>query len=508
MRFGFPIPLTDQAWASKPISAPWYEPDPEDWEELTNPAKEEGRRVTRSPTQAGLSPDDIWAAGSFVVQKRLFTEILSSKKRTVVDFSRTINPFVPDWPFHLPSIPEVLADVLPDGLIGVIDISSAFMAVPINPKYWHFLGSRRGPNHTLVYTSLPLGLRCSPALFSMISAEIVLALRANGLRAHVYIDDVLLHLSSPEEYGRAADIIEEFGFPLARDKLSGPARAVTYLGVRIDLDRNLISIPGEKATTLLKILRAAKQVKRDFSQKEMLSLAGRLSWVGSILPLAGAFAKGIFEWAHLDSTIREQGRSSPSLFSRRSPARLDALWWERKLATATDKDYPSLLCSPLHPGRDYLSHVARPSAEAISWCSDASIKAIGLVLFDEAYVLRVHTLPGGRFGVKPSLDSTGRMSDAINALELLGALLPLFLACRGDEWGDNIAKRLANAPLLAITDNAGVAAMINKGRSSSRLCSRLLRFGAIALERLNSRLVAQWTPREDNAIADFLSKLI
>jgi hypothetical protein len=107
MRFGFPIPLTDQAWASKPISAPWYEPDPEDWEELTNPAKEEGRRVTRSPTQAGLSPDDIWAAGSFVVQKRLFTEILSSKKRTVVDFSRTINPFVPDWPFYLPSIPEV-----------------------------------------------------------------------------------------------------------------------------------------------------------------------------------------------------------------------------------------------------------------------------------------------------------------------------------------------------------------------------------------------------------------
>jgi hypothetical protein len=267
----------------------------------------------------------------------------------------------------------------------------------------------------------------------------------------------------------------------------------------------MVSVPKEKADTLLRILQAARRPKRVFSQKEMLSLAGRLSWVGSILPLAGAFAKGVFEWAHLEPTIRQEGRVSPPLFSKRSPARLDALWWEQKLLSVVEGDSPDALSSTLHPGHEF---VQLPLSDAISWCSDASIRAIGLVLFNTAYIVRVHDLPKGKSGIRPPLDDEHRTSDSINALELIGALLPLFMAFRGDGLGQTIRNRLKGAPLLAITDNAGVAAMINKGRSSSRICSRLLRYGAIALEHLNSRLVAQWTPREDNAVADLLSKLI
>jgi hypothetical protein len=205
--------------------------------------------------------------------------------------------------------------VEPGDLLGVIDISAAFFAVPIHFRDWKFIGAHRSRSSAVVYTALPMGLTISPALFSVMTAESVAILRAHGIRAFVYMDDFLLVVKEKEEFDRAVGILQGLGWSIAEEKLVPPARKVKYLGVDLDLDRNRATIPAAKVEILRRIVHEAVSSTSSLTVQESNSLAGRLAWIAQVIPGASAFVKGLFDQTRALRAMQGEGwyrKSKPS----------------------------------------------------------------------------------------------------------------------------------------------------------------------------------------------------
>jgi hypothetical protein len=153
-----------------------------------------------------------------------------------------------------------------------------------------------------------------------------------------------------------------------------------------------------------------------------------------------------------------------------------------------------------YKSRDISAPLFRDGVEPVFWSSDASASGIGLVLFGKFYYLRAEDVPRC---LGWSVRALKRSSDGIYVLELLGAVLPLFIA----SWDEDVKERIRGRSLFAWTDNKSVATTLSKGRSKEKIAGVIMRFAACVLNVLECDLWGLWTPREGNELADAISKL-
>ncbi len=83
-------------------------------------------------------------------------------------------------------------------------------------------------------------------------------------------------------------VCNDIGVPINRDKTGGPATKICYLGLEIDSEEGILTVPAdtiEFARASLHDLITRKKV----SLKTMQSLVGRLNFIAKAIPSGRAF---------------------------------------------------------------------------------------------------------------------------------------------------------------------------------------------------------------------------
>lgn len=183
----------------------------------------------------------------FIRQKKSggFRVILNLKK---------LNKFIRYEHFKMEHIDHVTDLVFKDDFMASIDLKDAYFSVNLHEadrKYVRFLW-----NHKLYeYCCLCFGYAAAPRLFTKLTKPIMAHLHEIGIRASIYIDDLLLidkcrnSLISSVNY--TTGLLENLGFTVNREKsVLFPTRRIQHLGFVLDSANMNLSLPHDKVSNL------------------------------------------------------------------------------------------------------------------------------------------------------------------------------------------------------------------------------------------------------------------
>ena len=226
-------------------------------------------------------------------------------RRIIVDLSFPdggINQFIAPHIFdgrdavhNLPTIQSAVATLAatPPGDIrlSVIDLSRAYRQFPVTPLDWPLLGIYWDGAWSFD-CRIPFGCRMSSFAMQTIAEFLVRALAKRAVKAHMYLDDIIVVSPTPEvaerDYKRTLALLADLGLMVAHHKLQPPSPVVTWLGIRIDVDENVLSIPGEKLTQIKDCMALA--AGRDFiSKKHLQRLIGLANHLSKVIRAARTF---------------------------------------------------------------------------------------------------------------------------------------------------------------------------------------------------------------------------
>ena len=105
---------------------------------------------------------------------------------------------------HLPTCRKIQngnlsrASLIPGQWVSLIDLSDAYLQIPIHPNSRKYLGFCHD-SQVFQFTSIPFGLAMAPQVFTMIIKKVKLMVLTRGVRRHQYLDDWLIRDPSQEE---------------------------------------------------------------------------------------------------------------------------------------------------------------------------------------------------------------------------------------------------------------------------------------------------------------------
>ena len=210
-------------------------------------------------------------------------------------------------------------------LMAKVDLKAAFRMIPVAKQDWDCLGIHwRGAFY--VDKRLPFGLRSSPFLFNQFADALQWILQNNHGITHLlhYLDDYLIvgPPSSPDYHMHLNNMLavcEHLGFPIATDKLEGPATCITFLGIAIDADRQELRLPADKLQALNLEL-AQWLTARKTTKRNLLSLIGKLSFAAKVVPAGRLFFRRLIDLSTTATRLHHRIRLN-------CDARADIQWW-------------------------------------------------------------------------------------------------------------------------------------------------------------------------------------
>ena len=136
-----------------------------------------------------------------------------------------------------------------------LDIKHAFRLCPVSPVDWHVLGTH-WEGFYFIELRLPFGLCSSVFIFNYFADVLEWILRNKyylKVPSH-YLDFFTAGPADSPQCQSNLTIIQQVfdkvGVPLAPDKLEGPTTVLTYLGMEIDSDNQVIRLPDDKYSDL------------------------------------------------------------------------------------------------------------------------------------------------------------------------------------------------------------------------------------------------------------------
>ena len=406
-----------------------------------------------------LSPlNEGFISSMFIVPKK------DGGNRPVINL-KPLNQFLVYEHFKMEGI-HMLRDLLKqDDYLVKIDLKDAYLTVAIwksHQKYLRFLW--KGTLHE--FACLPFGLATAPRVFTKLMKPVVAALRHQGIRLVIYLDDILIMAESQalalHHAASTLNLLEGLGFIVNYKKSQlVPCQKIEFLGFLIDSTSLTLQLPGEK---LRRIRKTCQKLlgKTEISVRELSKFLGLLtSSIQAIFPAP-------LHYRHLQrlkNTTMTSHQSYEALLTLDTAAREEVLWWRDHLQGWNGK---ALFQHPI----DLIIE------------TDASRKGWG------AYCEGVST--GGPWCL-------GEKKLHINCLELLAGSFAI----------KTFTKTKACAHVKLMMDNAAAVAYINKmGGTHSHALANL----AIALWEwcLNNQLIvsAQHLPGKLNIRADRESRVL
>ena len=229
-----------------------------------------------------LGPVDKVEFGEFHCSPLVTRPKDGNKRRIILDLSYpkgndTVNrSYFDGYPFLLkfPTIDDIVNEITKDDCekdLFKIDIARAFRNLRVDPADAFKFGIQWKGQY---YLDVSMA-------FQMLSDAITYVMARQSFRIFVYIDDFVVvsptHLSS-EAFRALSDLIQKLGLPMNKDKRNPPCKALTCLGIHIDLASNVLSIDQEKLQAIYLECLKTRSAK-SLSKKAYQSLLGKLLYL-------------------------------------------------------------------------------------------------------------------------------------------------------------------------------------------------------------------------------------
>ncbi|RXN33881.1 poly [Labeo rohita] len=241
------------------------------------------------------------------------TRKFSGKKRLIIDLSSphnspfpSINSLIPleEFSLHYHDVDQAITLIKEAGRgawLAKVDITSAFKVMPIHPGFWHLFGIR-WKNKFYFAVRLTFGCRSSPKIFDTLSEAICWILSNNyNIPYLIHLLDDFLIISPPDSVPAAhllttQKLFSELGIPLAQDKTEGPSTSIEFLGINLDSQKFLASLPKEKIDRTI-LVASTLLSKSSCSKRELLSILGHLNFAMRIIPQGRPFISHLLSLA-------------------------------------------------------------------------------------------------------------------------------------------------------------------------------------------------------------------
>lgn len=397
----------------------------------------------------------------------------SNELRIIHDCSQPAGKAVNDYArleekLSYQSLDDATKLLVPGGYSAKVDLKSAYRSVSIHADDQAYMGlawtfeGHTAPTY-MIDTRLPFGSRLAPGIFHRLTQAVRRMMAKRGYDIAAFFDDFFLHEPTFERCLAAVHelvrLLRELGFYIAYDKLEGPARRVTFLGIVIDSELFMLELPQQKLDEFYAILVQFASRKRA-SLRQLQQLAGRLNWASQVVKGGRCYLRRILDIMKPLKQSHHKVLLPQSFFA-------DIQWWLQFLPVFNGK------CLALNHAPVHDVYV------------DASGTGVGFIFAND----------WGYCGWRDIDRHVGQFH--INEKEILSAVM----AAR--RW----APLWANSRVLFHTDNITARAALRKGSAKSWRIMPYLRelFWLSAL--FNFTIDAVYIPGHQNDTPDMISRL-
>ncbi|VDB90881.1 unnamed protein product [Peniophora sp. CBMAI 1063] len=374
--------------------------------------------------------------------------------------------FITEWG-DFTKMAQAVLDAPPGTMAATFDISAAYRITPIRPDQQHVLCvTWRGKVY--IDRAACFGMASSSGIFGAIADMLVAIYKASGYRVVLkWVDDFVVFRLPGDSFSEEdfVHLTSALGVPWSVAKTRSFAYRQKYIGFIWDLVRKTVAMPEEKLSALRSLLDAWLEPKAKFNAGEAESLHGKVVHAATIFPLVRPFLPSI---SHFPRGFKN-GYTKHSL---PGPVQKDITWI-----------------------RDILEHapneisLTREEPLDIGWWGDASSSwGIGVVV--GSFWAAWHWADGFTVGPKCNRD--------IGWAEAVAVELGLRMAVHHGIIG---ARPTNRSRILVRSDNAGVVAVVNKGRSKSAHTNGVLKDIYRTLVSEGIVLSADRIPDRDDALA-------
>ena len=389
--------------------------------------------------------------------------------------------------FSYKSVDDVV-DIMKWGMyMSVVDIKSAYRAVPIRQdhrKYMGFEWELEGVKRAFVDNRLCFGLRLGPQYFQLISNFV------HDILLNLYKVETVNYLDDFITVGRSYDnclhsqscilkVLRGLGFHVAYDKVSPPSTCTIFLGIEIDSLNMELRLPEVKIQKLNAQLDSVITAGR-ITKVDLESLGGLLSHCAHLVRGGRIFCRRLY------NLYKEVCGKGYKFIKIPEIVIADLKWWKVFCRTFNG-------VSPIN-NRDHHDPMV----------SDSSLKGFGVYLGQDWAAGSWELDPGFTINSNcehvalPPIEDRGIVDfNNINVLELW----PILIGLR--RW----SKLVSNKTLTVFTDNTQVMYMLIKGSSTNTTCMAWIKEIYWICVFNNIELKPKYVSTSSNLIADTLSRL-
>jgi len=179
-------------------------------------------------------------------------------------------------------------------LLYKVDLKRAFRQLKIDPRDTLFTGLHFDSKY-FIDLSVPFGYKHGSALCQRVTDAIRYIMHSHGYYIFNYIDDLIGcdHPSiATESFNFLNELLADLGLPISKEKLCQPSKSVVCLGIIIDIDKGIITIPSDKLDS---VHSACEQwaSKTKATRNQLQSLTGSLLYIHKCVKPARLFTNRI-----------------------------------------------------------------------------------------------------------------------------------------------------------------------------------------------------------------------
>ena len=361
----------------------------------------------------------------------------------------------------LPTVSDFVGDLVGSGrgsYMFTVDVARAYKNFRLDPLDWP-LACIKWEGHYLIDIAMPFGARSSSSNMQRVANFIVRILGVEGIKARMYLDDLVVVAPSRDiaqrQYDRVLRLLGELGLPEAEGKSQPPSNNITWLGINICSTDMSLSIPDDKLAAALEAARSCRG-RKTLHRRQLESLIGRLIHIAKCVEPARIFI----------SRLLQALRDMKGWYCRvTGEIRADIDWF---LQFATEWNGISLIPS---------------SSPTKSIQVDASLTGIGGTDGHRAY--------GGR--VAPDYDPAANITE----LEAANVIVALHTFLSESDRGTHVLVQCDNLPAVQA---------LRWGKAKNAVLMEVARMGWMTQALLNVKITFAHVPGLENAAADALSR--
>ena len=385
--------------------------------------------------------------------------------------------------FRYETITTATEVVQRDDLMFTIDLESAYHHVDIHPDSSQYLGFA-WQGHYYEFRSLPFGLCTAPWVFTKITRELVGRWRSQGIRLLHYLDDFLFAVRStlPDWPGspfrklqrQVLDDLNAAGFTVNEAKLKLDANQQrVFLGFLIDSAAGIIQVAAVRVAELKTALSHIQQRRHNVKARSLAKALGQLASMRVTLGSVGrVFTRALYLSLSSTSSFDHHVRLSANASS-------EVDFWLRR--------YDKFNSTPLWPSTFVSAVEIFTDASDFGWGGHTTVNGI-------THVAQGYFHPWNH---GPITSSTLREAWGLE-YTLIGLLERIELAVHSEAAAGSTAVRL-------YVDNQALSHIWAHGSRRPPLNDIMKRVSEFCWQN-NILLAVQWVPREENELADYISK--